>query len=50
MMLAVFAAYSQKATLLTVPRQQANRGDLTGYISQIVPFYIDRLLEVSVTT
>ena len=46
-MLAVFAAYSQKAAQVSVPRLATAGGDLAGYISQIIPFYTDCLLQVS---
>ena len=46
-MLAVFAAYSQKTAQLSAPRPVAADSDLAGYISQIIPFYTDCLLEVS---
>lgn len=46
-MLAVFAAYAQKATQLSVPRLATASGDLASYISQIMPFYTNCLLEVS---
>ncbi|EPS96517.1 hypothetical protein FOMPIDRAFT_1062184 [Fomitopsis schrenkii] len=46
-MLAVFAAYAQKATQLSVPRLATASGDLASYISQIMPFYTNCLLENS---
>lgn len=48
-MLAVFAAHAQKASQLPAPRLATSGGNLASYISQIIPFYTDCLLEVSLT-